>query len=110
MIDRQGNTVVAFARSSQDDVRHDGDPAEESGKAIIGLLKEAADTARTTCLQAISKAEKVSNQLRAAEDRIKELESELRHYHDRATRAEKWLARVHHEIEEKFFGPSPGPN
>ena len=50
---------------------------------------------------------KLQSQLRAAEDRIKELEAEVRQHHDRTAHAEKWLARVHHEIEEKFFGPNP---
>ena len=107
MIDRNGKTVVPFASGSKDNVRDDGDPVDESGKAIISLLKEAADTARATCLQAVNAAQKASNQLRAAEDRIKELELEVRHHYDRAARAEKWLARIHHEIEEKFFGPNP---
>ena len=88
-------------------MRDDGDPVDESGKAIITLLKEAADTARATCLQAVSAAQKASNG--AAEDRIKELELEIRQHYDRVTQAEKWLARIHHEIEEKFFGPNPAP-
>jgi chromosome segregation ATPase len=107
MIDRDGKTVVPFASGSKGSVRDDGDPADESGKAIVALLKEAADTARATCLTAMNTAQKASTQLRAAEDRIKELEAEVRQYHDRATRAEKWLARVHDEIEERFFGSNP---
>ena len=107
MIDRNGKTVIPFAPGSMGHVRDGGDPVEESGKAIIVLLKEAADTARATCLQAVNAAQKAEIQLRAAEDRMKELELEVRHHYDRAARAEKWLARVHHEIEEKFFGPSP---
>jgi hypothetical protein len=88
-------------------VRDEGDSVEESGKAIIVLLKEAADTARATCLQAVNAAQKAEIQLRAAEDRIQELELEVRQHYDRAARAEKWLAHVHHEIEEKFFRPNP---
>ena len=107
MIDRNGKTVIPFAPGSKGNVRDDGDPVEESGKAIVVLLKEAADTARATCLQAVNAAQKASGQLRAAEDRIKGLELEVRHHADRAAHAEKWLAHVHHEIEDKFFGPSP---
>ena len=107
MIDRNGKTVIPFVPGSTGHVRDDGDPVEESGKAIIVLLKEAADTARATCLQAVSSAQKVAIQLRAAEARIKELELEVQHHSDRADHAEKWLARVHDEIEDKFFGPNP---
>ena len=107
MIDRKEKTVIPFAPGSKGNVRVDGVPVDESGKAIIALLKDAADIARATCTHAINAAQEASSQLRAAEDRIKELESEVRQYHDRAARAEKWLAHVQREIEEKFFGPSP---
>jgi hypothetical protein len=107
VIDRNGKTVVPFASGSKDNMRDDGDPIDESGKAIISLLKEAADTARATCLQAVTAAQNGEIQLRAAEARIKELELEVRHHYDRAARAEKWLAHVHHEIEDRFFGPNP---
>ena len=107
MIDRNGKTVIPFAPGSKGNVRDDGDPVEESGKAIIVLLKEAADTARATCLQAVNTVQKAEIQLRAAEARIQELELEVRQHYDRASRAEKWLAHVHHEIEDKFFGPNP---
>jgi hypothetical protein len=107
MIERNGNRVIPFAPGSKGNVRDDGDPVDGSGKAIVSLLKEAADTARATCLQAVSSAQKTSIQLRAAEARIKELELEVRYHSDRAAHAEKWLAHVHHEIEDKFFGPNP---
>ena len=107
MIDRNGKTVIPFAPGLKGSVPDDGDPVDGSGKAIVSLLKEAADTARATCLQAVNAAQKASIQLRAAEARIKELELEARHHYDRAARAETWLAHIHHEIEEKFFGPNP---
>src|SRR2546430_8884933 len=77
MIDRNEKTVIPFAPGSKGNVRVDGVPGDESGKAIIALLKDAADIARATCTQAINAAQKASSQLRAAEDRIKELESEV---------------------------------
>jgi hypothetical protein len=106
MIDRNGKPVIPFAPGSKGNVRDDGNPIDESGNAIVVLLKEAADTARATCLQAVNAAQKAAIQLRAAEDRIKELESDVRDYQDCAARAEKWLVRVHSEIEETFFGPN----
>jgi hypothetical protein len=42
-------------------------------------------------------------QLRAAEDRIKELEADLHHFQERAIRAENWLRRISQEIENRFF-------
>jgi hypothetical protein len=101
-----GKTVIPFAPGSKGNARDADNSVDESGSTIVALLKEAADTARVTCLQAVDAAHKASIQLRAAEDRINELEMEVRHHYDRAARAEKWLARIHHEVEEKFFGPN----
>ena len=107
MIDRKGKTVIPFAPGSKNNVRDADNSVDESGNAIVALLKQAADTARATCLQAVDTADKTSIQLRAAEDRINELELEVRHHYARAAHAEKWLVRIHQEIEEKFFGPNP---
>ena len=48
---------------------------------------------------------KLSIQLRAAEDHIKELEGEIERLENRATRAEGWLHIIKTEIEEKLIGP-----
>jgi predicted nucleic acid-binding Zn-ribbon protein len=44
-------------------------------------------------------------ELRAAEDRINQLESEVQLFRDRAARAEQWLQTIHKEIEEKLIAP-----
>jgi chromosome segregation ATPase len=46
----------------------------------------------------------LSAQLRAAEQRIRELEAKVRHLEDRADRAERWVYKIWVEIEQKFFG------
>jgi hypothetical protein len=48
-------------------------------------------------------AQKLSHQLRAAEDRILELEAEVEIYRDKAHRAEQWLRKVYTEIDERFI-------
>jgi hypothetical protein len=50
----------------------------------------------------------LSAQLRAAEDRIRELEANVRHHQERADRAEKWLYQISVEIERSFFGRDDG--
>jgi gas vesicle protein len=105
--DRNGKTIVPFAPAPKDAARDNGDPIEQSGQAIVALLKEAADTAKATCEHAMKTAQKLSVQLDAVERRVKKLESDVQHYQDRAARAENWLARVATEIEEKFFRSSP---
>ena len=48
-------------------------------------------------------AQKLSRQLRAAEDRIAELEAEVELYREKGDRAEQWLHKVYTEIEERFI-------
>jgi len=49
------------------------------------------------------KWQKLSHQLRAAEDRIAELEAEVEAHQERADRAEEWLHKVYTEIEDRFL-------
>ena len=91
------------AREPRAEPRSEGDPVDRSGQAIVALLQEAAESATVNCDRAMDMAHKLSIQLRAAEERVRELELEMRHYQDRAQRAEKWLVRIYNDIEERFF-------
>ena len=95
--------IIPFAPTKG--VRDDSDTMDRSGQAIVTLLQQAADTANSNCDRAMDLAHKLSMQLRATELRVKELEEDVRHFHDRAQRAEKWLARIYKDIEDKFFDP-----
>src|SRR4051812_8534715 len=103
MIERNAKTVVPFAPGLTDAPKEGGREVDESGQAIVALLSEVADTARATCERAMSTAHTLSLKLQAAEDQIRELEADLRHYRDRGLRAEKWLSIIRNEIEQKFF-------
>jgi uncharacterized protein YlxW (UPF0749 family) len=46
---------------------------------------------------------KLSHQLHAAQDRIAELEAEVRLYREKAERAEEWLSRISTEIEDRLI-------
>ena len=100
--------IVPFAPGSKD--QRDDNDVDRSGHAIVALLQEAAQVASANCDRAMDVAHKLSGQLRALEDRAKQLEAEVRHYQDRAFRAEKWLLRVYKEIEDKFFNQNTAPN
>ena len=89
------------------EVRADGDGVDRTGQAIVSLLQEAAETANINCEQTMDLAHKLSTQLREAELRIPELELEIRHYQDRAQRAEQWMERIYNDIKEKFLGEAP---
>ena len=94
------DAVVPFAPKSH----ASGDPLDKAAQTILGLLNRAAGTAETNYRQAVETTHKLSAQLRAAEDRMRELEAKIRHYEDRADRAERWLYQISVEIERKFFG------
>ena len=97
------NGTIPFAPKPKD-VRADGDAVDRSGQAIVSLLQQAAETANSNCNRARDLAHKLSMQLRAAEERIRELELEMRHHQERA---EQWLVRIHNDIEQKFFEKVP---
>ena len=82
--------------------RSDGDSMDESGQAVLAMLQKAADLSNDNCDRAMSMAHKLSIQLRAAEDRAAQLQAQIAYFQDRATRAENWLARIHHEIKERL--------
>jgi hypothetical protein len=48
-------------------------------------------------------AHKLSFELRAAEERVRDAEAEIAHFRERASRAEAWLLRIHNEAEQVFF-------
>ena len=89
------------------EVPADGDAIDHTGQAVVSLLQEAAERANSNCDRAMDRAHKLSMQLRAAEERIRELQLEMRHYQDRAQRAEQWLVRIYADIEQKFFEKAP---
>jgi hypothetical protein len=101
-------TIVPFAPVARNAAADVGDPLDSAGQTILGLLHRAAGMAEENSQHALGVAHKLSLQLRAAEDRIKDLEADVRHYQDRADRAEKWLHQISVEIEQRFFGPADG--
>src|SRR3981189_3812848 len=94
-------TVVPFAPTPKG--QHPEVVADESGRTIVALLQKAADMAKEDCSRAMDLPHKLSFQLRASEERVRELEAEAAHFRDRAPRAEAWLLRLHNEVEKTFF-------
>jgi chromosome segregation ATPase len=91
---------------------------DRAGSAILGLVGRAADAAAADLKEAREAAERLADQLRgaheqlraahdqlrAAHDQVNDLKADVRHYQDRADRAEKWLHQISSEIEQKFLG------
>jgi hypothetical protein len=87
--------------------RGDGEPANDqldtAGQTILQLIHRAAGVAEENSRRAMEMAQRLSHELRAAEDRVAELEAEVVSCRERAERAEQWLHRVYTEIEERFL-------
>ena len=82
-----------------------GPVVDEAGEAIIAKIQKAAELSNENCDRAMKLAHKLSMQLRAAEERISQLEAEVELFRDRAARAEGWLQTIQKEIEEKLIAP-----
>jgi chromosome segregation ATPase len=81
----------------------EGVPIDATGRGVVAMLQEAATISSENVERAMTVAHKLSIQLRAAEDRIKQLEDEVKHLESRATSAEQWLAIIKKEIEDKLM-------
>src|ERR1700680_3291599 len=100
------DSVIPFAPAAKN-VAGD-DQLDKAGQTILKLLHKAAGVAEANSKHALDMAQKLSHQLRAAENRIAELEAEVGIYQDKAERAEQWLHKVHTEIEDEFLRQDNG--
>jgi hypothetical protein len=80
-------TVVPFTSVRAEKLSNDQDPLDQAGQSIMGLLQQAATTAKENCGRALGVAHR---------------------FQDRAARAENWLQRIPREIETRFFEPNDG--
>lgn len=96
-------SVVPFAPTGKTTAQDEADPLDAAARGVLGLLQRAAGMAEENSQQALEAAQKLSVQLRAAENRIRDLEADLRYHQERADRAEKWLHQISVEIEDRFF-------
>ena len=97
--------VIQFGRDAS---KPDRDQLDAAGQTILQLIHRAAGFADENSRHALEMAQKLSHQLRAAQDRIAELEAEVDTYREKADRAEQWLHRVYTEIEDRFLKDSNG--
>jgi hypothetical protein len=100
----ESESVIPFAPAAKNAAQPDSpDQLDKAGQTILRLLHKAAGVAEANSQHALDVAQKLSHQLRAAEDRIAELEAEVGIYRDKADRAEQWLHKVYTEIEDRFL-------
>ena len=98
-------SVIPFAPAAKSAVPNGVDQLDTAGRTILNLLHKAAGVAEENSKHALDLAQKLSQQLKVAENRIVELETDVRYYQDRTERAEQWLHKIFTEIEAQFFKP-----
>src|SRR5277367_4540018 len=104
----ESESVIPFGHSPKNAGSNQAAQLDNAGQAIMRLLHKAAGVAEANSQHALEMAQKLSHQLRAAEDRIAELEAEVGMYQDKANRAEQWLHKVYTEIEGRFLRQEDG--
>ena len=102
------SSVIPFTPAARSAAADGVDQVDKAGQTILGLLHRAAGVAEANSQHALEMAQKLSHQLRAAEDRIAELEAEVGMYKEKADRAEQWLHTVYTEIEDRFLRQDDG--
>ena len=102
----QSDSVIPFAPKNA--APDNADELDKAGQTILKLLHKAADVAEANSKHALDMAQKLSHQLRSAEDRIAELEAEVQLYQGKCEHAERWLHKVYTEIEDRFLQQGDG--
>jgi hypothetical protein len=87
------------------------DQLDLAGETILSLLHKAEGLAEGYSRYAVDIAQRLPDQLCAAENkvaelenRIAELEAEVQLYREKSERAEQWLAKISNEIQERVIG------
>ena len=91
------------------DLRVVEDSVDDVGQRILGLIQRSAAVAEQNTRNARSAADGLAYQLKAAEERIRDLEGALRFQYARADRAEEWLKRISNEIAQNLQPNQPAP-
>jgi hypothetical protein len=98
----ESETVVPFAPKSA--VPDDTDQLDQAGQTILKLLHKAAGVAEANSKHALDMAQKLSHQLRAAEDRIAELEAEVGIYQQKADPQSSGYTKSTRRLRTDFCG------
>ena len=101
--DNSDSEAILFARAERTSTSDGADQLDKAGQTILQMLQRAAGVAEENSRHALQTAQKLSDELRAAEDRFAELEAQVTAYQQRADRAEQWLHRAIPRLKSDFF-------
>jgi hypothetical protein len=85
--------------------RDERDLIDQAGHALVAILREAGNVANENVGRAKAVADKLWIRLRAAEDRIAQLQVEAESLRSRALRAEWRLETIKNELQHKVIAP-----
>jgi hypothetical protein len=92
------------------------DKVATTGENVLSLLRRATELAGGNSQYALEIAQRMSDQLWAAQKRVgelqarvTELEAEVQLYRDKSERAELWLGKISTEIQERVLGTHAKP-
>ena len=94
------------APGARDITAGNGDQLDSAGQAILDLFIPLRIRPKQTADKRWELLKCFRVRLRAAQDRIAELEAELRLNRDRANCAEEWLSKISTEIEDRLIKQS----
>ena len=110
MNDQSNSESVVSLASTTESGKHE-DQLDLDGQNILSLLHQATDLAGGNSRYAVGIAQRLSDQLCTAEDRIAELEARVaeleatvQFYRDKSERAEQWLGKISTEIQQRVLG------
>jgi len=109
MVSPAASTVVPFGAKTQERPASGADNLDTAGQTIVGLLQQAAGMAEQNSRHALEVAQRLSQQLQDAKGRIRDLEADVKYYQERAERADRWMAHISSEIQQRLLVPPP-PN
>ncbi|HEY7297734.1 MAG TPA: hypothetical protein VH684_07340 [Xanthobacteraceae bacterium] len=104
-MDQRTGTAEVSAFAPKQKPREGSDPIDQAGQAVMAALREAANVSKGNLDRAMTLAHRLSMQLRAAEDRISQVQAEVELLRSRATRAEQWLETIKEEIQDNLIAP-----
>jgi hypothetical protein len=84
----------------------DSGQLDSAGHVVLKLLHKGAGPAEAISQIALETSRQLANQLRAAQNRNAELETEVRLYREKSERAEEWLRKISVEIEDRLIAKS----
>jgi len=98
--------AIPLAPAVKNELPVSADQLDVAGQNTLALIRRAADVSDEEYHRVVDIAHKLADQLEDAKEHIRNLEADVRHYQNRTERAEKWLAQIAIEIEQRFFRKS----